>query len=362
MRSPDIRAVILAGGRGTRFWPLGREARPKQFLRIAGPEPMLVETVRRIRPLVPPRRTTLVADAAQVRRARRILPRWPKGSFLVEPEAKNTAPAVMLATARVFLENPEAVVAVLPADQLIRDRVRFLSRLRAGAEAASREEAFVVFAIPPTHPATGFGYIRSDRRAGRRIAGTSFYPVLGFTEKPDEARARKFAASPDYAWNSGMFLWRPSVFAAKLRRFAPELEPAWTAILTALETRRPGSLKRAFRLAPARSIDHALMEKAGGVLVADGDFGWSDVGSWSSLAGLWPKDGAGNAARGDTLALEAADCLVWNPGRLTALVGVRGLIVVDTGDALLICDGGRDQEVREAVEKLKNSAKYKKYT
>jgi len=362
MRDADIRAVILAGGRGTRFWPLGREARPKQFLRIAGPEPMLVETVRRIGALVPPRRTTLVADAAQIRRARRILSRWPKGSFIVEPEARNTAPAVMLATARVFLENPEAVVAVLPADHLIRDRARFLARLRAGAAAASREDVFVVFGIPPACPATGFGYIRSDRGAGRRIAGTSFYPVLGFTEKPDEGRAREYAASPDYTWNSGMFLWRPSVFAAKLRRFAPELEPAWKAMLTALRSRRAAGLKRAFRLAPALSIDYALMEKAGGVLVADGDFGWSDVGSWSALAAIWPRDGAGNAARGETLALDAADCLVWNPGRLTALVGVRDLVIVDAGDALLICDRAQDQKVREVVEKLKKSAKYKKYT
>ena len=150
MKGQDVRAVVLAGGRGTRFWPLGREARPKQFLRITGPEPMLLETVRRIRPLVPARRVTLVADAVQTRQARKLLPRLPRESFLVEPEGRNTAPALMLATAKVWLENPEAVVMVLPADHLIRDEARFLKRMRAGVAAAARERSLVIFGIPPS--------------------------------------------------------------------------------------------------------------------------------------------------------------------------------------------------------------------
>lgn len=361
MKGRDVRAVILAGGRGTRFWPLGRSNRPKQFLKIVGPEPMLAETVRRIRPLVQPGRTILIADAAQTGRARRLLPRLPKSSFLVEPEARNTAPALMLATARVWLENPEAVVVVLPADHLIRDRARFLSRVRAAAEAASREEALVIFGIPPAYPATGFGYIRHDRRAGRTIGGTEFYPVEAFREKPDLATAQEYLRAGNYAWNSGMFVWRAGVFADQIARSAPEVEPAWTALVAALRSRNQAALKRAFRLAPALSIDYALMEKARGVLVADGDFGWSDVGSWSTLTTIWPRDDAGNAVRGDTLALEAADCLVWNPGRLTALVGVRNLIVVEAGDALLVCDAAHDQKVKDVVEALKRKKSTRKY-
>ena len=361
MTERDVRAVILAGGRGTRFWPLGRAVLPKQFLRITGPDPMLLETVRRIRPLVPARRMTLIADAVQTRQARKLLPSLPKQSFLVEPEARNTAPALMLATARVWLENPEAVVVVLPADHLIRDRVRFLERLRAGVEAAARNDAFVTFGIPPTFPATGYGYIRLDRGAGRKIGGTVFYPVQGFKEKPGLAQAEEYLASGDHAWNSGMFLWRAGVFAGKIERFAPELEPAWAAIVAALRSGSSVRLKRAFGLAPALSIDYALMERAEGVLVADGDFGWSDVGAWSTLAGIWPRDGDGNAARGETIALDAKDCLVWNPGRLTALVGVHDLIVVEAGDALLICDAAFDQKVKDVVEVLKKTGKYKKY-
>jgi len=361
MKNTDVRAVILAGGRGTRFWPLGRAAKPKQFLTIAGREPMLLETVRRVRPLVPPRRLTLIADAGQTRLARRLLPGLPGACFLVEPEARNTAPALMLATARIWLENPEAVVAVLPADHLIRDRARFLVRLKAAAEAAARERAFVIFGIPPTYPATGYGYIRHDRSAGRRIAGTTFYPALGFKEKPGLALADEYLAAGDHAWNSGMFVWRAGVFAEKIERFAPELAPAWAALVAALKARSAARLKAAFRLAPALSIDYALMEKAAGVLVADGDFGWSDVGAWSSLAEIWPRDKAGNAARGEVLALDAKDCLVWNPGRLTALIGVHDLIVVEAGDALLVCDAALDQRVRDVVETLKRKKGGRKY-
>jgi len=357
----DVRAVILAGGRGTRFWPLGRAAKPKQFLRITGREPMLLETVRRIRPLVPARRVTLVADAASTRLARKLLPRLPKESFLVEPLARNTAPALMLATARVWLDNPEAVVAVLPADHLIRDEGRFLRILRAGVEAAARERAFVTFGIPPAYPATGYGYIRHDRESGRKIGGALFYPVQEFKEKPNLAQADEYLASGDYAWNSGMFLWRADVFAEKLEVFAPELMPAWTGMVEALRSGNRKKLLAAFALAPALSIDYALMEKVEGVLVADGDFGWSDVGAWSTLLEAWPRDGNGNACRGEVLALDAKNCLVWNPGRLTALIGVRDIVVVEAGDALLVCDAALDQKVKEIVDALKKTKRHKKY-
>jgi mannose-1-phosphate guanylyltransferase len=358
----DVRAVILAGGRGTRFWPVGRAAMPKQFLRIIGRDPMLVETVRRIRPLVPSRRVTLVADAASTRLARKLLPRLPAANFLVEPAARNTAPALMLATARVWLENPEAVVAVLPADHLIRDEARFLRALRAGVEAAARERAFVTFGIPPAYPATGYGYIRHDRESGRKIGGAVFYRVQGFKEKPNLTQADEYLASGDCAWNSGMFLWRADVFAEKLEVFAPELLPAWIGIVGALRAGNRRKLQASFALVPALSVDYALMEKVEGVLMADGDFGWSDVGAWSTLFDIWPRDANGNACRGDVLALGAKNCLVWNPGRLTALIGVRDIIVVEAGDALLVCDAALDQRVKEIVDTLKKTKSQQKYT
>jgi mannose-1-phosphate guanylyltransferase len=361
MKERDVRAVILAGGRGTRFWPLGRETKPKQFLRITGRDPMLVETIKRIRPLIPARRVTLVANAAQTKLARKLLPRLPKESFLVEPLARNTAPALMLATARVWLDNPEAVVAVLPADHLIRDKARFLQILRAGIEAAARERVLVTFGIPPTYPATGYGYIRHDRESGRKIGGAVFYPVQAFKEKPNVAQADEYLASGNYVWNSGMFVWRADVFIEKPERFAPDLKTTWMAIVSALRSKSAARLRSAFTLAPAMSIDYALMEKAEGGLVADGDFGWSDVGAWSTLSEIWPRDRAGNAVRGDTLAIDAKDCLVWNPGRLTALVGVRNLIIVEAGDALLVCNADLDQKVKDVVDALTKAKRHKKY-
>ncbi len=357
----DVRAVVLAGGRGTRFWPLGRASKPKQFLSITGREPLLVETVRRVRPLVPARRVTLVADAASTRLARKLLPRLPAANFVVEPSARNTAPALMLATARVWLENPEAIVAVLPADHLIRDEKRFLRILSAGVEAAAKERAFITFGIPPAYPATGYGYIRHDREKGRKIGGAVFYPVQGFKEKPNLTQADEYLASGEYAWNSGIFLWRADVFAEKLEVFAPELLPAWNSIVGALRSGNGKKLRAAFALAPALSIDYALMEKAEGVLMADGDFGWSDVGAWSTLFDIWPRDGSGNACRGEVLALGARNCLVWNPGRLTALIGVRDIVVVEAGDALLVCDAALDQRVKEIVAALEKTKRLKKY-
>ena len=219
----------------------------------------------------------------------------------------------------------------------------------------------VVFGIPPTYPATGYGYIRHDRAAGRKVGGTPFYPVTAFKEKPNVAQADEYLASGDYAWNSGMFLWRADVFARTLEDYAPELKPAWNGLLEALRSGRAGKLRAAFNLAPALSIDYALMEKAKGVVVADGDFGWSDIGAWSTLLEVWPRDGAGNAFRGETVALDTRGCLVWNPGRLTALVGVRDLIVVEAGGALLVCDAALDQKVRDVVEALKKRKGLRKY-
>jgi len=357
---PGIRAVILAGGRGTRFWPLGREARPKQFLPIAGRRTMVEDTVARLKPLVPAARMLLVADAGQTRTLRRLLPGLPRSSFLVEPLARNTAPSLLLATARVFLEDPSAVVAVLPADHLIRKPAEFRRKLRAAAAFAATSRSFVTFGVRPTYPATGYGYVRFDRRGAVRAAGEAFFPVRSFQEKPARKAAERLIAAGDCAWNAGMFVWRADAFAAKLERFAPELRPAWRGTVDALRRRDAAALRRVFERAPAVSIDYALMEKARGVFVCEGDFGWSDVGAWSSLFGVWPADGAGNVARGELLALDAQRCLVYNPGRLTALVGVRDLVVVEAGGALLVCPAGQDQRVREVVAALRK-AKRRRY-
>jgi mannose-1-phosphate guanylyltransferase len=349
---PDIRAVIMAGGSGTRFWPLSRRRRAKQFLPIVSDRTMFEETVRRILPLVPVGRIYTVANAAQTRTIRRLLPGLPAAQYIVEPEARNTAPSLILATARIYLDNPKAVVAVLASDHLITAGRVFLRKLAAAAEAAAAEDALITFGIPPSFPSTGYGYIRYRKSAVRTFRGETFREVEAFVEKPSSKKAAAFLRAGGYAWNSGMFLWRADVFAGKLERFAPDFFEAWTRVLAALRSKSRTRIAAAFSSIPAISIDYALMEKARGVLAAEGDFGWSDVGAWSSLAGIWPRDPAGNSFKGASVVIDSRNNLAHNPGRLTALVGVDDLVIVNTPDALLVCRRDQDQSVKRILELL----------
>jgi mannose-1-phosphate guanylyltransferase len=318
---------------------------------------MIEETVLRVRPLIPGRRVWMVADAGLTKALRKMFPKIPGSNFVVEPAARNTAPSLMLATARIFLENPGAVVAVLPADHLIRDPKKFLEKLAAAVAAASEDRVVVTFGIPPTYPATGFGYIRFSKTTpivrGREV----FFPAWAFKEKPSLEVADDYLAAGDSAWNSGMFLWRADVFAEKLQAFAPDLYALWTRLIRAIEKKDTKMLRAVFAEIPALSIDYALMEKAKGVVVCPGDFGWSDVGAWSSLFDIWPRDKDGNVLRSEGVIFDARDCLVYNPGRLTALIGVRDLIVVESGGALLICAADQDQRVKDVVESLKKKGR-----
>ncbi|MCX6559706.1 MAG: sugar phosphate nucleotidyltransferase [Candidatus Aminicenantes bacterium] len=357
--APDLKAVIMAGGSGTRFWPLSRRRSPKQFLPIAGETAMIRETLDRVLPLIPARDVYTVAGAGHTATIRRLLPELPAANLLVEPAARNTAPSLILATAAVYLRNPEAVVAVLASDHLIRDRKTFLRKLKAAAKTAAAKDCLVTFGIPPTFPSTGYGYIRYEKDAGFVAAGEVFYPAAEFKEKPRLEQARAFLEAGNYLWNSGMFLWRASVFAERLEAFAPDFHPYWVRILDALRAKSASRLKAVFREIPALSIDYALMERARGVVVLRGDFGWSDVGAWSSLFDVWEKDADGNAAVGDVLQLDSSGTLCRNPGRFTALIGVRDLIVVDTPDALLVCARDQDQRVKEVLDFLARSGRVK---
>jgi mannose-1-phosphate guanylyltransferase len=318
---------------------------------------MIEETEARLLPLIPPKDIFTIADSNQTAALRDLLPDLPKRNFLVEPLARNTAPSLMLATAHAYLQDPETVIAALAADHLIRDPDRFLSKLQSGAKAAYSGDRIVTFGIPPAFPSTGYGYIHFSREKEKRIGGEPFFSVLEFKEKPGRAEAERFLADGDYYWNSGMFLWRADVFARKLRRYAPKFFPFWERMLDALEKKNRKGLRSVFEEIPALSIDYALMEKAKGVVVCAGDFGWSDVGAWSSLYEVWPPDEAGNAVKGEKLVLDSQGCLVYAPGKLTALVGVKDLIVVDAGDALLICRKDLDQKVKDIVEILKRENK-----
>jgi len=349
-------AVIMAGGSGTRFWPLSRAARPKQFLPIATQKTMLEETIGRLLPLLPPEAIYTISSSVQAEIIRSLVPFLPEENCFIEPEARNTAPSLILATARIFLQEPETVVAALPSDHVILRPEIFRRKLEAAAEAAA-DGFLVTFGIPPTYPATGYGYIHYDPESHVFYQEESFYSVLAFKEKPTRQQAEEFLKSGHYYWNSGMFLWRADILPEKLRLHAPEWFPYWEKIIATLKNEDKEHLAEIFRQMPVLSIDYALMEKAKGVVVCPGDFGWSDVGVWSSLLELWPKDDRDNACRGEVIALEAKDNLIYNPGKLTALIEVKDLIIVNTEDVLLVCHRQADQKIRHLIDLLQKKGK-----
>lgn len=353
----DIRAVIMAGGVGTRFWPLSRRQKPKQFLPIISDKTMIEETVHRLLPLISFINIYTIANQSQTDTIRTLLPKIPEENLLIEPQGKNTAPSLILATAAIFLQNPDAVVVALPADHLIKDGARFLKKLEAAAHATADSGHIVTFGIPPSYPATGYGYIQFSQKDPAIILGETFFSVEKFKEKPGLEQANEFLESGNYFWNSGMFLWQAKTLPRKLEQFAPDLFPFWEKMIKSLKENKDTLLNSVYEDIPSISIDYGLMERAQPVWMCRGDFGWSDVGAWSALSDIWVKDDLGNALRGESLILDSAECLVHNPDKITALVGVENLIIVGTEDALLVCRKDCDQKVKQIVENMKKMGK-----
>jgi len=349
----NIFPVIMAGGIGTRFWPLSQKNKPKQFLPITSEKTMIEETVSRLLPKVPASHIFTIANFEQTQTLKKLLPSLSEKNFLVEPQGKNTAPSLLLATAIIFRQNPQAIIAALPADHLIKNPSLFLKKLEAGALAAEKKDCLITFGIPPAFPSTGFGYIQFTHDDSIHISNETFYLVQQFKEKPDLHQAKVFLKKGNYFWNSGMFLWKAEAFVKKVQKYSPSLFSYWKQILKSLENNDKHQIRSIFEEIPSISIDYALMEKAEGVLMCKGDFEWSDVGTWSSLVEIWPRDQKGIASRGNNIVIDSKNCLVYNPEKLTALVGVKDIIVVDTPDALLICHKKQDQKVKDIVEILK---------
>ncbi len=337
-------AVVMAGGAGTRFWPLSRRARPKQLLPLAGEVSLLAATVRRIAPLVPPERVLVVTAAHLVEASRAELPRVPAENFLAEPAPRNTAPCVGWAAAVVRARDPEGVLAVLAADHHVTDRAAYLASVET-ALAAAASGALVTLGLRPTRAETGYGYLE----VGEAL-GDGSHRALRFVEKPDRARAEAFVASGRFLWNSGQFFFRASAVLDAIDRHLPAL----AAGLSSMTLGSTESIAAVFPTLPSISIDHGVMEKADGVRVVPADFGWSDVGSWTTAWELAGKDAAGNGVAGaEAVLLDAAGNYVRAPsGKIVALIGVEDLVVVDTEDALLVMPRSRAQDVKLAVEAL----------
>ena len=337
--------VILAGGSGTRFWPLSRSQYPKQVLRLVGSGSLLQNTIARLLPCIPLERLAVVTNAAQADVIRLELYRqgWQGIKLWLEPEGRNTAPAVALAAACMGPGTEQDIMAVFPADHHIGNQERFLEALEQGAGLA-QAGFLVTFGITPTRPDTGYGYIR----AGAPLDQGFGFQAEKFIEKPDLERATAFLAEGGYFWNSGIFLFRRDVLLQAMARHMPDLY----AGLALLETGDPTALAEAYRRFPNISLDHGIMEKADKVAVAPVDMGWSDVGTWAALYELFPKDAQGSVLLGRTLDLDSRNTLVYSQNRLVATIGLEDAIVVDTADATLVCHRNRAQEVREVVAEL----------
>jgi len=357
--NPTAHAVILAGGRGTRFWPRSRTRQPKQLLNIVGRDSMLEQTIGRLSPLFRSSQLWIVTNDEQKTAVRRQASKIPAAHILAEPVGRNTAAAIGLAAIHLLRESgPGALMAVLPADHFIAQAERYRRIVRAALSVAERPGALLVLGIPPTHPETGFGYVELTGKAAR-ARGQQVFAVKRFTEKPSLPRARKYVASVRYLWNAGMFFWRVSTFLEGLQRHLPKTHAALLRLAETIGTPRyNATLKRIYPALENISIDYALLEPASRdprrnpVFALPAAVGWSDIGSWAAVYELLARAPGENVSAGRFTAQDASGNFLWSPRKFVAAIGVNDLVVVETDDALLVCPRDRAQDVGKIVKWL----------
>lgn len=349
----DTYVVVLAGGQGSRFWPLSRCSRPKQFLSMNGDGESLIQaTVRRVVPLVSEERILVVASDGLVPLVREHVP---NAGVVVEPEARNTAACIGLAAVAAAVQHPQQdpVMVILPADHAVRDEEKLRGALQEAVSVARTSDSLVTIGIPPTSPHTGYGYIkRGDHLSGRS------YHVDRFFEKPNLQRAQKYLEQGGYSWNSGMFVWRSSVILAAFREHMPEMFQGLDRIRQELEAGQElgvsASITSIFGQLESISIDFGVLEHARNCVVIDAEpFGWNDVGSWDQWAENFLADENGNLVHGDAVVIDSKSCVVRSEGRLIAAVGLQDVVIVDSGDAILVVSREHVQDVRKVVTELK---------
>jgi mannose-1-phosphate guanylyltransferase len=344
-------AVIMAGGSGTRFWPRSRTGRPKQLLNITGDEILLKKTVELIKHSIPPERIKIVTTRSQAGAVRRLVPEIGEQDLLAEPFGRNTAPAIGISAIYVERDHPGSVMVVLPADHYIKDHEVFRRTIQAAADKASKRDCIVTIGISPRTPETGYGYIEAGRLIDREY---SIYTVKSFHEKPDLQRARDFIERGKFFWNSGMFIARASVMLKEIGEHLPRIHELLMDIRASLNTDdEQRVIEEAYKKMEAISIDYGVIEKSRNVVMAEGNFGWDDVGCWPSAAQYWPHDGSGNACMGEVVNIDSSRCIVHSTKKPVALLGVEDLIIVEEDDVLLVCKTDRSQDVRRLVEMLR---------
>jgi mannose-1-phosphate guanylyltransferase len=359
MAKTNFYPVILAGGRGTRFWPLSRQRKAKQLLALDGKQTMIQQTVSRLLPLASPKRFWIISNEHLRREILRQLPRLSSGNVLAEPAARNTAPAIGLAAFMLMNSDPDAVIGLFPSDHVIGDEKRYRDVLKKGIEIAAAGENIVVLGIRPTRPETGYGYIEADTM----FQGDALR-VRRFTEKPDAARAAEFVNAGTYFWNSGMFLWTARTLANAMLEHLPKTAVLLQQIAATFGTRKfAATFARLYPKCENISIDYAVLEPRSGkgeqnsnIICLPADFGWNDLGSWTALhehhvGKTRPKDDNLIAAE-EWFTLNARGNYIHAPGKFVAAIGVNNLVVVETEDALLITTREQAQDVGKVVKHL----------
>lgn len=347
-----LHTVVMAGGSGTRFWPVSRKELPKQFLKLFGDRSMIQQAVDRCESLAPADRTWIVTGAAHAEETQRQLPALSRSHILVEPCGRNTAPCIGLAALRLMMDDPEAVMLVTPADHVIQPTSEFVAAVRRAIDTVQQQpEKLCLFGIVPTRPATGYGYIER----GQPLPDVDrVFQVVRFREKPNQETAQEFLEAGTFLWNSGIFVWRADTILRALAQYQPEL----SAGLNRIRERTPAegfsaAMAAEFASLPSISIDYAVLEKSRAVCVLEAPFGWDDVGSWAALSRLHPQDAQGNTALGKFVGLETSGCTVYSTGNhLIATIGLSDCVVVHTPDATLVARLDDEAQLRDLIKTL----------
>ena len=352
--SPSLYALILAGGSGERFWPLSRRRRPKQFLRLISEQTLLEATVTRLEGLIPRENILILTNAEQEASLRELLPDFPKANIIAEPAKRDTAAAVALGAGWVAARDHFATMIVLPADHVIKDVPAFQKTVRIAAAAATETGALVTIGLKPTWACPGFGYIEEGAPIQLRAAeadGARIHHVRRFREKPNTELAETFLRAGNFRWNAGMFVWSVPTVLSEFNRHAPELASFISQV--SAPDNFDKALRTRFSNLPKISFDYAIMEKADRVLVVEAGFDWDDVGGWQAVASYFDHDASGNAANCEIIAVESTNNIIFDQDRLkVALLGVHNLIVVRTGDAVLICHRHQAEKIKKLVGQL----------
>lgn len=349
-----IYGVIMAGGGGTRFWPLSRKSTPKQFLNLSGKDCMVNEAIDRLAQIVKYEDIFVVTNQSQAEMMQKVTDgRISRTHILAEPAARNTSACIGYAAMEIIKKYGDGIMVITPSDAYIRNNEKFASVLQNAVSAAEQEDALVTVGIEPTFPSTGYGYIKFED-----TEGSVEKKVCEFKEKPDLETAKDYLADGQYVWNSGMFVWKASTILNEFKKYLPDIYEQLQEIGNSMRTKLEQEvIERIYPELQSISIDYGIMEKAENVLVVPGEFGWSDVGSWDMMGTLHNADGNGNVSVGDTLLIDTENTIAYSKERLIAALGVKNLILVETPDALLVCDKQRAQDVKGIVDILRKQGR-----